>query len=434
MNTDVRTRRTLVLITATALVIAVTALAGVPAAQAAHRGPQRDTGSLVLVGGALASDNTEIYGEIIKRAGGQKARIGVLTAASIPESQDPDAADPDKCSNSACNGAYYASLFKKHGAADAQWIPIDLDHIDNADSDTVVDQVDSMTGFFFGGGDQYRYITTLLHGQQHTDSKVLAALRDKLAHGAVIAGSSAGAQIAAGPDMVTGGDSYPALRDGSSPGYFDDPSRLGYLPDGGFGFLDSGLIDTHTGAQGREGRALRLASDTGHDRVYALDENTALVVDAPGTRHEAITVLGTNGVAVFDLRSAHSRHCRSGWSLKNARYTYLTDGDHYDPRRWLASPGQGKHRLVPHNDAAVPGNDDVFHSVANPAGSPYSFRGTARALAATNAPRSATATSYESGPRFRVTFTKRAGFSAWTGEADNAPESLVGMYVTVTPE
>ncbi|MGW5280301.1 cyanophycinase [Streptomyces collinus] len=431
MKTNARPRRTLVLATTTAL---ITALAGVPAAQAAHRSPQRTTGSLVLVGGALASDNTEIYGEIIKRAGGQKARIGVLTAASIPESQDPDAGDPDKCSNSACNGAYYASLFKKHGAADAQWIPIDLDHIDNADSDTIVDQVNSMTGFFFGGGDQYRYITTLLHGQQHTDSKVLAAIRDKLTHGAVIAGSSAGAQIAAGPDMVTGGDSYPALRDGSFPGYFDDPSRLGYLPDGGFGFLTSGLVDTHTGAQGREGRALRLASDTGHDRVYALDENTALVVDQPGTPREAITVLGTNGVAVLDLRSAHSRHDRSGWSMARARYTYLTDGDHYDPGHWLASPEPGKHLLRPHNDTPVPGNDDVFYSIDNPVGIPYSFRGTARALAATNAQRSATATSYETGPRFRVTFTKKPGFTAWTDEADSVPRSLIGLYVGITPE
>ncbi|SEE22769.1 cyanophycinase [Streptomyces sp. 2231.1] len=423
-------RRTVILGTAAALVAVLT---GVPAAHAAVS-TQPSTGSLVLVGGGLASDNTEIYSEIIKRAGGSKARIGVLTAASIPESQDPDAADPDKCSNSACNGAYYASLFRKHGAADAQWIPIDLDHIANADSDTIADQVKSMTGFFFGGGDQYRYVTTLLHGHRHTDSRVLAAIRDRLAHGAVIAGSSAGAQIAAGPDMVTGGDSYPALRDGSSPGYFDDPSRLGYLPDGGFGFLNSGLIDTHTGAEGREGRALRLASDTGHDRVYALDENTALVVDAPGTQREAITVLGANGVGVFDLRRACTRHDRLGWSLRNAGYTYLTDGDHYDPRRWLASPAQGKHRLVPDNDTAVPGNADVFYSIADPAGTPYSFRDTARTLAATSAQRSATATTYETGPRFRVTFTKKPGFSAWAGGAASTPPSLVGMRIGVTPE
>lgn len=110
--------------------------------------------------------------------------------------------------------------------------------------------------------------------------------------------------------MVTGGESYEGLRDGSAPGYFDDATRLGHLPEGGFGFLRSGLVDTHTGAYGREGRALRLASDTGHDRVYGLEENTALVVDRPGSSREHLSVLGPNGVAVLDLRDARAHESR----------------------------------------------------------------------------------------------------------------------------
>lgn len=96
-------------------------------------------------------------------------------------------------------------------------MPLDIDHVANADSDAVVAQVNSMSGFFFGGGDQYRYLTTLLHGDAHTDSKVLAAIRAKLAQGAVVSGSSVSAQIVSGPDMVSGGESYEALRDGSAP-------------------------------------------------------------------------------------------------------------------------------------------------------------------------------------------------------------------------
>ena len=278
------------------------ALTAVPAVAAPAAG-----GSLVLVGGALAADNDQVYDEIIGRAGGPRARIGVITAASIPASQDPDAADPEKCSNPECHGAYYSGLLERHGAADAQWIPVDLDHIADADSDAVVAQVESMTGFFFGGGDQFRYVTTLLHGEQHTDSKVLAAIRAKLAAGAVVSGTSAGAQIAAGRDMVTGGESYEGLRDGSAPGYFDEPTTLDYLPEGGFGSLSSGLIDTHTGTNGCEGRAIRLASDTRHDRVYALDEDTALVVDQVGSDRESVRVLGANGVAVLDLRQFRAR-------------------------------------------------------------------------------------------------------------------------------
>lgn len=410
------------------------ALTAAPAAAQATTRPDagRAAGSLVLIGGALKENNTQVYGEIIERAGGSRARIGVLTAASVPESQDPHANDPDRCSNSACNGAYYAGLFEKHGAADAQWIPVDLDHVANADSDTVVDQINSMTGFFFGGGDQYRYVTTLLHGDRHTDSKVLAAIRAKLADGAVVAGTSAGAQIAARRDMVTGGESYQGLRDGSAAGYFDDPTRLGYLPAGGFGFLRSGLVDTHTGAYGREGRALRLTADTGHDRVYALQENSALVVDQPGTRDESMTVLGTNGIGILDLRDACARTTRDGWTLTGARYTHLTDGDRYDPRRWAARPAPGKRPLTPSGTSPVPANNDVFHSADNPAGVPYSFLSTAAALAATRDQRTATATTYESAPRFTVTFTKRPGFTAWTSDGTTA-QSLVGLRIDIAP-
>ncbi|MFF6793601.1 cyanophycinase [Streptomyces filamentosus] len=418
--------------TALAASIALTLLATAPTAHALNERPRQPHGSLVLVGGGLKDDNKQVYGEIIKRAGGPAARIGVITAASVPESQDPHAGDPDLCGNSACNGAHYAELFERHGAADAQWIPLDTDHVANADSDAVVAQVNSMTGFFFGGGDQYRYLTTLLHGDRHTDSKVLAAIRAKLAHGAVVSGSSAGAQIASGPDMVSGGESYEGLRDGSAPGYYEDPARLAHIPEGGFGFLRSGLVDTHTGAYGREGRALRLAADTGHDRVYALDENTALVVDDPGTHREHLTVLGPHGVAVLDLRGARTHTSAAGWTLRGARYTYLTDHDRYDTRTWAARPAPGKRPLNPTSTAPVPAGTDVFHSSANPDGTPYAFRTTARALASTRAQDTANATTFESGPRFDVTFGKTGGFSAWTGDGTTA-QTLIGMRIGITP-
>ncbi|MFD3728140.1 cyanophycinase [Streptomyces sp. NPDC058671] len=412
--------------------VALTLLASAPVAQAGPERPDRQAGSLVLIGGALKENNTAVYGEIIRRAGGPSARIGVITAASVPESQDPNAGDPGRCSNSACNGAYYADLFKRHGAADAEWIPLDIDHVADADSDAVVAQVESMTGFFFGGGDQYRYLTTLLRGDAHTDSKVLAAIRAKLARGAVISGSSAGAQIVSGADMVSGGESYEGLRDGSAPGYFEDPTRLGYMPRGGFGFLTSGLIDTHTGAYGREGRAYRLAADTGHDRVYTLEENTALVVDDPGGRRERMTVLGPNGVAVLDLRDARTRTGAAGWSMRKARYTYLTQSDRYVPHTWTTYPASDKRRLRPVGTTPVPVNNDVFSSASNPDGTPYSFRTTARALASTRTQNTATATTFETDPRFTVTFTKARGFSAWTDDGAT-PRTLVDLQIGIAP-
>ncbi|MFC6599718.1 cyanophycinase [Kitasatospora paranensis] len=416
--------------------VAVTAALAVvtAAAPAASAHPARPAGgTLILVGGGLKDDNAEIYREIVARAGGAgSARIGVLTAASVPPSQDPNAADPATCSNSACNGAYYADLFERYGAADAQWIPIDIEHVAAADSDAVVAQVDAMTGFFFGGGDQYRYVTSLLHGDAHTDSKVLAAIRAKLAAGAVVSGSSAGAQIASGPDMVTGGDSYQALRDGSAPGYFEDPTRLGYLPGGGFGFFGPGLLDTHTGTYGREGRAVRLAADTGHDRVFAMDEDTAVEVEHAGTRAESVRVLGSHGVGVLDLRHARSRTDPAGWSVTGVAYSYLTDGDGYDPRTWQVIPADGKRRLRPTGTEPVPTDHDAFYAVDDPDGVPYAFSGTARALAATRVQRTATADTYESAPAFRITFTKRGDFRAWTADGSTAA-SFADLDLAIAP-
>lgn len=424
--------KTAAVLLALAVTGALTSTAEAAADSAAPNAGHGVAGSLVLVGGGLDADNETVYGEIIRRAGGARARIGVITAASVPESQDPDAGDPDRCSNSACNGRYYAGLFTRHGAAHAEWLPIDLDHVDAADSDELVARVRSMSGFFFGGGDQYRYVTTLLHGSRHTDSKVLAAIRDKLAHGAVVAGTSAGAQIASGPDMVTGGESYQALRDGSAPGYFDDPTRLGYLPEGGFGFLNSGLIDTHTGAQGREGRALRLAADTGHDRVYGLEEDTALVVDHPGARDELLTVRGTHGVTLLDLRHAHASRTGGSWRLTGVVYHQLTDGDRYHPSSRTVRPAPDKHPVPTTTGGPVPANIDVFFSPANPDGRPYSLLSTATALAV-GPQRTATATTYESGPRFTVTLTERPGTTAWRAGQDG-PTSITGLCLSVTPD
>ncbi|MGW4523371.1 cyanophycinase [Amycolatopsis sp. NPDC004378] len=386
----------------------------------------------MLVGGALAENNDAVYREILTRAGGPRARIGVITAASIPASQDPDAADPERCANSECNGAYYAKLFQQHGAASAEWIPIDLDHLGNAESDAVTAQVEQMTGFFFGGGDQYRYVTTLLRGTSHTDSKVMAAIRARFTDGAVVAGSSAGAQIAAGPDMVTGGDSYEGLRDGSKPGYFDDPSVLGYLPSGGFGLLTSGLIDTHTGVNGREGRSLRLAADTGHDRVYALDENTALVVDHPSAARESMHVVGEHGVTILDLRGSHVSTLGCGWSITGAGYNYLTNGDSYLPGPRRFEPAAGAHTVRPADRTPIPANDDVFSSIRNPVGNSYSLLRTASSLGANAVARTAVARTFEVSPRFDVRLRRDHGAVLWANP-DPRLHSVIGLRLAIAP-
>ena len=413
-------KRLAMLSAATVLAATITPATMTPAAAARDRPPAR--GTLIMVGGALSDDNAEIYSEIVRRAGGARARIGVITAASVPPSQDPRAGTP-AAADSRTNGRFYVDILKRYGAGAAQWIPVDLDHVAAADSAAVAARAASMTGFVFGGGDQYRLITTFLRGAAHTDSRVLAAIRARYEGGAVVAGTSAGAQILAGPDMVTGGASYQALRDGTHTGYYEDDTVLADAPAGGFGFFREGLLDTHFSANGRLGRAVRLAADTGHDRVFGLDPDTAL--EATGG---SLRVIGRHGVSVIDLRGAVAGHRHGPWSITGVRWSYLTGGAAYDPRTWRTRMPPGTPRLAPVDRAASTPVQDVFDSAA---ADHHGFRLTRAALDLAGAARSTTllGLTYETNPVFTVELRKEDGFRAYGAGAAIAFTGLtVSMY------
>jgi cyanophycinase len=387
----------------------------------AHADPA-PRGTLIVIGGALSDGNAEIYDEIVRRAGGPRARIGVITAASVPPSQDPEAGTSE-AANSVTNGRFYVDILKKYGAGGAQWLPVDLDHVAAADSPQLARKVASMTGFVFGGGDQSRLVTTLLHGAAHTDSRVMAAIRARFAQGAVVAGTSAGAQIQAGPDMVTGGASYQGLRDGSHTGYFDDDTVLADLPAGGFGLFRDGLLDTHFSVKGRLGRAVRLAADTGHQRVFGLDPDTALEVTGSSLR-----VLGHHGVSVIDLRAAKTGTVRGHWAISGVRWTYLTDGARYDAGNWTYRLPPRVARLASVDRAATSPVEDIFDSAAADL---KGFRLTRAALDLAGAARSTRllGMSYETNPVFVVDLRKENGFSAYgAGAAIGFADLTVSMY------
>lgn len=374
--------------------------------------------NLVLVGGGLQDTNAQIYDRIVALAGGRgNARIAVITAASLPESQDPNAGTA-QASNARANGLYYANLFKTtYGAADAQWIPIDLDHLGNASSATVVAQLNSMTGFFFGGGDQSRLITCFFTTNR-SDTPALAAIRSRFAAGAVMAGTSAGSAIHAQSPMITGGESYNALRYGAytsvNPDYPDD---LSYDPQGGFGFFSYGLLDTHFAERGRQARIIRLAAHTQKLMAYGIDENTALVVTNADTSSVQMQVIGQSGVGVFDLSAATSG-TGSSWSLLGVKATYLSQDDRFNPvtktatiASWKTSLG-GRERY----SSAVSPTRDVFSSVnnLNAQGTRKSPREFVRITTDLFDSRSSATTgqTYETNPTFETRLTKSSSFGS----------------------
>ena len=360
--------------------------------------------SLVLIGGGLqdvlepkdsaALVHTQaIYQKMIELAGGDRgAKIGIITAAS---------------KNYEDKGEYSLKAFKKLGAADAQVIPIDIDHISNNENPDVVKQVKTMTGFFFGGGDQSRYITTFLN-KDNTDSPVLLAIRQSYENGAAIFGISAGTVIQAGGNyfkpveiggekseiklpMITDGTSYEAFRvldkedrdkDLCVQKKWDDlwnknycqGDELSYYLNGGFGFFNYGLLDSHLAERGRQGRIVRLAWEEYIDDAYAPDENTALVVTDVDTPEVEMSVVGERGVNIFDLSSASKntgacrRQANSDYEkICGVKYTYLTQDDKYNPLTKTVTIANWKSPLTgsENHERAKSPSLDVFSSPDN---------------------------------------------------------------------
>jgi len=344
------------------------------------------SGTLFLIGGALDDGNAAVYGEFVRQAGGAQARIGVLSASS---------AQPHWSANDAIR------ILKRYGAGDATWIPVMIKRDGSGEDPANAALASGMTAFFFTGGDQFRYVQTMIRADG-SDGAVLAAIRQRLATGAPVAGTSAGMQIFGGPDMITGGLSYYGVRDGSQPGYFDTDQILGYWPAGGFNFFrasgELGLVDTHFDARGRNGRSIRLAADTGHQRVFGVGEDTALIVNGPIMR-----VVGTNGVSILDLRSAVVGS-GSTWSISGVRWSYVVDGDVYHADLW--SVDKNDLPRIPDERTAMPPTQNVFGS--------YELLNAALDLAAAGLSASTTGTTAETSPQFTVTLTKAAGFAAYT--------------------
>src|SRR5450830_1800193 len=140
-------------------------------------------GSLVIIGGALRTDNSAVWERIVRLAGGESARIAVFASASA----SPEA-----------TAKYNIELLNQYGA-DAFFVPVAVklagrDYKAAADDPEVAAAVRKAGGAYFAGGDQAR-ITQALRRPDGSNTLVLDALWDMYRNGGVIAGSSAGAAI-----------------------------------------------------------------------------------------------------------------------------------------------------------------------------------------------------------------------------------------------
>jgi cyanophycinase len=329
--------------------------------------------TLLLVGGAWEFPATQdpygvsIYLDFLKRAGGvENAKIGIFTTASSSGVRAQR------------NGELYIQDFRDlydlylkdeypNAQIQVEWIPFHIDNYNAVEKDPVlIERIKSYTGFIFGGGDQ-SFITEAFFNEDpetgtRTETEVYKALKERYEAGAVVAGTSAGTAVQTSSPMITAGESYEALLDGSvsligSPPF--EPT-LHYNPLGGLGFFDYGMLDTHFSERGRQGRIIRLAADLETDLTFGVDENTALIVTHADTPEVNLEVLGEGGVFISDLSNATVDESAGYWSISGVKATYITEGDQYDPLSKSATFGE-KTVLTGEGDLLnVPATENIF--------------------------------------------------------------------------
>jgi cyanophycinase len=266
-------------------IAALALLAGAGAAQA-------DGGTLVIVGGGLDPANAEVWGALL-----EARPEGVPTVAIIPAASGEPAASARAA----------ADALARHGAAPAEIVTIRLAAIDDPGTPDVdeaswrggahdqveIAAIERAGAIWFTGGDQARITATLLE-QDGSDTPMIAAIRGRLAAGAVVGGTSAGAAIMSAA-MIAQGDSLGALI-GEEAG---EPLVLAR----GLGFLPGALVDQHFGERARLGRlAAALTDPAGAQRIgLGIDEDTALVVKLAEGRAR---VAGSGHVTLIDAREA----------------------------------------------------------------------------------------------------------------------------------
>lgn len=220
---------------------------------------------LIIIGGAEdKKEDCEILREFVRRAGGTKAKIVIMTAATeLPREV----------------GENYIRVFERLGAEDARIV--DTETRDDASSSTALEAVSKATGIFFTGGDQAR-ITSVLK-----DTELDTAIHKRFAEGAVIAGTSAGAAVM--PDkMIVEGDSQ------TNP-------RMEIIEMGpGLGFLPGVVIDQHFLQRGRLGRLISALIQEPADLGFGIDENTAMVVT-----DRQVEIIGEGSVTIVDVESTY---------------------------------------------------------------------------------------------------------------------------------
>ncbi|MDP4549415.1 cyanophycinase [Alkalihalobacillus macyae] len=292
-------------------------------------------GSLVIVGGALSSDNTDVYESFLSLAqkfrnkSKEDVKIGIMPTASSQPFQ---------------SASSYRNDFISYGASEENIdiIPIAVSDdpsteedeskwVDGAYNKNLAKKMEEYDAIWFVGGNQLDYTSTLLIDGE--DTPVLASIKESYKRGAVLGGSSAGAAIMSDP-MIGAGTSLGALNEGVTykDNYGNEDDNRVFLTKG-LGFFENGMVDQHFVKRGRFGRLIVGAWDAGNEMAYGIDENTAMVIR---NENKSIEVVGESGLVIVDLSKAKKTKDFPA-AMKGVSISYIEKGDRYfwDTKKYM---------------------------------------------------------------------------------------------------
>ncbi|MDC8783922.1 cyanophycinase [Roseateles koreensis] len=275
-------------------------------------------GFAVAIGGALKSDNDEVWGRLVTLAGGKGARFVVFSTAS----EDPET-----------SARQTIELLQRRGAV-AEALPVapkfswvDLNKV--VRDPALINKIKNARGVFFTGGAQERIVDVLAPGGNATP--MLEAIWDVYRRGGVVAGTSAGAAIM------------------SAVMFRDAPSVINIMKgkwvegrqiDRGLGFVGPDLfVDQHFLKRGRFGRMIPLMMAKGYKLGLGVDENTAAIMHG-----DEVEVIGGKGALLVDLNEVKTDPTLGAFNVTNARLSYLDHGDRFNLKTRVTTPSAVKLR------------------------------------------------------------------------------------------
>jgi cyanophycinase len=231
-------------------------------------------GTLFIVGGG--PQPPALVKHFVELAGGEHARIVVFGMAS---------------SDGVTTGVEKAQELHSYGA-DAFNLFITPAE---ANTDSVIGKLATITGVWFSGGDQVKLMAAL------RGTRVDSLIHAKYEAGAVIACTSAGAAVMSTP-MITGDERW---RGGDRPptdsnDIFMTVARGNIVTAQGFGLISGAVVDQHFIRRRRNNRLLSVVLEGPLHLGVGIDESTALVVHPDGKW----TVEGASAAIVYDARHA----------------------------------------------------------------------------------------------------------------------------------